>query len=616
MAAGFRDHWWRLSTKRNTFEKRPIPMPKRKSPTPKSSLSSRPERSKSKDRSSDAPAPEGMSRYFSFASIRETVESVVVAFVLAFLFRTFEAEAFVIPTGSMATTLMGRHKDLTCPACGNPYQVGASEQVDRQTGATDNSPVEGGTCSMCRFPVDMSSMNPQEKSYPLYKGDRILVDKFCYHYGDPERWDVAVFRYPGGAKTNYIKRLVGLPNETLKISHGDLLVRPHSDGPESNDWTIARKPPKKLLTMLQPVFDNDVTPRLTEYGWPTRWNPVTPSNSDPGDGESNGVWETSDDLTSFATDGTADGDVWIRYEHRVPSILNWDHHLRNGTPPPGTIRPQLISDFCAYNSRCARARVDNTRYKKENFGLYWVGDLALRCTLDVKSPQGQVVLELVEGGRAMQCRIELVTGAAELSIDGLDDFAPAGKTAVRGPGEYEVTFANVDDQLRLWVDGVLIQFGDTDAATCYPPLDNNVPKHTQRASDLTPVGIGSEGAALEVRRLKIFRDIYYIAIRKGQSGTNSTIFPEALSDPQHWHVFANLPEVEFSLGEDQFLALGDNSARSSDSRHWKGFEYFVSRELLIGKALFIYWPHTWHRIPYVNIPFPFFPNFSQMGFVR
>ena len=35
--------------------------------------------------------------------------------------------------------------------------------------------------------------------------------------------------------------------------------------------------------------------------------------------------------------------------------------------------------------------------------------------------------------------------------------------------------------------------------------------------------------------------------------------------------------------------------------------------LLIGKALFIYWPHSWNKIPYVNVPFPFFPNFCTMG---
>src|SRR6201995_4778690 len=61
-------------------------------------------------------------------AIRETVESIVIAFVLAFLFRTFEAEAFVIPTGSMAPTLMGRHKDVVCPKCGYRYQVSASEE--------------------------------------------------------------------------------------------------------------------------------------------------------------------------------------------------------------------------------------------------------------------------------------------------------------------------------------------------------------------------------------------------------------------------------------------------------------------------------------------------------
>ncbi|MGC3966264.1 MAG: hypothetical protein QM775_02485 [Pirellulales bacterium] len=42
-----------------------------------------------------------------FESLRETFDSIAIAFILAFLFRTFEAEAFVIPTGSMALTLMG-----------------------------------------------------------------------------------------------------------------------------------------------------------------------------------------------------------------------------------------------------------------------------------------------------------------------------------------------------------------------------------------------------------------------------------------------------------------------------------------------------------------------------
>src|SRR5918911_1964307 len=64
---------------------------------------------------------------------RETIESVAMAVILALLFRGFVAEAFVIPTGSMAPTLDGRHKDLRCPKCGMWYQTSASEeQIDEK----------------------------------------------------------------------------------------------------------------------------------------------------------------------------------------------------------------------------------------------------------------------------------------------------------------------------------------------------------------------------------------------------------------------------------------------------------------------------------------------------
>src|SRR5271157_1030030 len=90
--------------------------------------------------------------WFSPAAIRETVESVVIAFVLAFLFRTFEAEAFVIPTGSMAPTLMWKHKDVECPMCHYRYQVSASDDQRNNRPAI----VSGATCPMCRYTVDLS----------------------------------------------------------------------------------------------------------------------------------------------------------------------------------------------------------------------------------------------------------------------------------------------------------------------------------------------------------------------------------------------------------------------------------------------------------------------------
>jgi len=58
------------------------------------------------------------------ARIRQTLESIVVAFILAFVFRAFVIEAFVIPTGSMAATLYGEHMTFICPDCGYEYAYG------------------------------------------------------------------------------------------------------------------------------------------------------------------------------------------------------------------------------------------------------------------------------------------------------------------------------------------------------------------------------------------------------------------------------------------------------------------------------------------------------------
>src|SRR5687767_15315860 len=54
-------------------------------------------------------------------SVKETIESILVAFILAFIFRAFVVEAFVIPTGSMAPTLLGAHMRFRCNDCGYAF---------------------------------------------------------------------------------------------------------------------------------------------------------------------------------------------------------------------------------------------------------------------------------------------------------------------------------------------------------------------------------------------------------------------------------------------------------------------------------------------------------------
>ena len=97
---------------------------------------------------------------------------------------------------------------------------------------------------------------------------------------------------------------------------------------------------------------------------------------------------------------------------------------------------------------------------------------------------------------------------------------------------------------------------------------------------------------------------------------------EFLSSPDEWDVFKDRHAIEFHIGADEFFVLGDNSPESKDGRIWTlrpgtvAPTHFVPRELLIGKAIWIYWPHSWDHVPGTGIPFPFFPNFGDMGTVE
>ncbi|MFM8892424.1 MAG: signal peptidase I, partial [Planctomycetia bacterium] len=297
---------------------------------------------------------------------RETVESIVIAFTLALLFRAFEAEAFVIPTGSMAPTLMGRHKDLVCESCGRDFRVGASAEEDDQSQSlraeaarlerelaalkaagdqgrslqeqdarrrrielleSDHGPigqlrtrlagkmVPAARCPNCghgmRLVQGSGGESRYDPRYPSFSGDRILVDKFAYDLGEPNRWDVVVFKYPEEAKTNYIKRLVGLPGETISIVNGDIWTARGDAEPR-----IARKPMAVMRSMLQCVHDSRfVSPELRRAGWPLDWSDWSAADAQPP-----ARWASDDDGRSYRIAGR--GQVGQRFAppHLLPVL--------------------------------------------------------------------------------------------------------------------------------------------------------------------------------------------------------------------------------------------------------------------------------------------------------
>ena len=120
-------------------------------------------------------------------SLGETFKTVIYAIVIAGLIRTFLFEPFKIPSGSMYPTL----------------EIGDFLFVSKYTyGYSRHS-----------FPF----------SRPAFEG-RVVVGKLQYPVLFAVRGDVVVFKYPGDNKTDFIKRVIGLPGDTVQMKGGRLFI--------------------------------------------------------------------------------------------------------------------------------------------------------------------------------------------------------------------------------------------------------------------------------------------------------------------------------------------------------------------------------------------------------
>lgn len=69
------------------------------------------------------------------------------------------------------------------------------------------------------FRVEGMSMEPN-----FHDGQFLLVNKLGYRLGEPQRGDVIVFRYPLDPSRDFIKRVIGLPGETIEIRNGQVFI--------------------------------------------------------------------------------------------------------------------------------------------------------------------------------------------------------------------------------------------------------------------------------------------------------------------------------------------------------------------------------------------------------
>lgn len=522
------------------------------------------------------------------SSFREIVETIVFVVVLVLMLKSFAAEAFVIPTGSMAETLFGYQKEITCVECGYTFPVNASDEAEGKDGIKMH--VGKCTCPNCRQryhlvldQVENADPTPggdiaQDLSDPGWKsGDRVLVVKYIYDLFEPERLDVVVFKFPekpqeNYTQMNYIKRLIGLPGETIVIRGGDVFALPASKSPnidlgavnpkdlwkrdylneltgrkaqafvEKHPFEMIRKSPEILLDMRRIVYDNNHQPKDLKAAKWQRWR-----------FDSNSGWQKAEEQNFRCSAG--DSTTWLKYNH----IIRSNDGARS-----------LITDFMGYNWE------HNIRQ-----GANWVGDLIVECDVDVQKQAGEFVLSLNKGVDAFEARWNLSTGECTLFRN---DIKIASKPTELTSGKHSVRFANVDQRLTVWVDGEL-PFGD---GVNYDAPENKGPTE----QDLQPAKIGIKGTTAEVSNLSLWRDTYYTV---GESvhfqaahapNTRQDVSITDWTDPQSWSDLRTPPAKVITVQPGHYFCMGDNSTASSDGRTWG----LVPKRLLLGRALMVYWP--------------------------
>jgi signal peptidase I len=551
-----------------------------------------------KVRGSAPPAPaDGM---------REIVETIVFVVVLVLMLKSFVAEAFVIPTGSMAETLWGYQKVVTCPDCGINFPVNCSDEVE-PTDPRSATKVESCVCPNCRKRIDIKPApwlsflfgEPPPRDGESFtnwnSGDRVLVAKFVYDLfnRNPNRLDVVVFKFPGEdsgsgrssrkqVPTNYIKRLIGLPGEVIAIHRGKLYIlppdkNPYRDNParekvapvdlwkkentysqgvenaraqdlfregDKGGFQILRKPAEVVLAMMRLVFDNDHPPKSETKG------------GDVGAHR----WQAQPGWTEHGPHGFR-----ARNDDQVEHWLHYQHILRGSEG-----KPQLITDFMGYNSFSLPG------------GENWASDLILECEAEVEKAEGQLTLEASHGSDRFQVRFDLSSGFCtlyRLSERGEEKLSEPVDAGTKGKGTYRLRLANVDDRLLVWVDNRL-PFGEQGVP--YDSPRNLVP--TVENDLERPAGIAARGASVAVRRLRLFRDTYYTTGVMRPSDADVSGFKPG--NPDTFREWQNPPVATYYVQPGHFLCLGDNSPASSDGRSWG----LVPQRLMLGRALLVYYP--------------------------
>jgi signal peptidase I len=422
---------------------------------------------------------------------RRLVQAAVLILFFLLLFRVIGVEPYQVPTGSMWPALAGNHRATNCPRCG--YRV----MVGRHRGEKDSSRdgdhfYRGAVCPNCgcnELGLDR---------VPECPGDHLLVNKSVFDFRRPRRWEMAVFRCPADPAKAFVKRIVGLPGETVQIKGGDIYINNR----------LARKTLAEFKALCIPVFDNNYQP--APDGFRDRWEPQPFRSESPLVG------------TELHLDGAEQPGAYqaVVYQHSGP----------------GENQSSAIRDEYAYNG--GDPRTQNA-----------VHDLMMECDLHVAAGSGWVQFGITDGRDSFLAEMPVGKGPSSRADEqarlrqGRGSFAAEKepswvqvKVHARTPAlflqagkTYHIELAFVDRRLSFAVDG----------AFPFAPLD--LPAVRGRDEVTRPVCLGVKGVKAAVRNFRLFRDIYYT-----DAGGNGIHEGVPLGDGEYFVLGDNSPNSDDS----------------------------------------------------------------------
>jgi signal peptidase I len=429
-------------------------------------------------------------------ALRDNLAYIAALILVVLLLRQVVVEAFRIEHGSMAPTLLGTHQEIRCPNCGWVFNVG-------QDKAGSEGAVECPNCGYhwdgaSRYdslgqpivfrqpewlwnsarPRDGTALETTDAANRVIRGaSRIFVNKFVYSLRKPRRWEVVVFLYPwfsvrckacnweGEVETlegfkcpecgssdfevlppkNFIKRVVGLPNETVSLKDGDVYI----------NGVLARKPRDVQEGLWFHVFDSGFTPRKE----------VMPT------------WDLGD------MPGR-----WIRGAGQAPLTVD----AQGAGKPVMAAFGHRIVDFYSYDG----LSFESSPRSIGAAGRHEVGDCRIRAQVRLFSPDaggGAAILEIEDAGH----RFAFSVGTGERGIATLeDDGLLLGRVGVPGlvPRQPQwLALENYDHR-------VVCKVGDREVLSY---------EYESTPGGRRAVRFGARGATVQWQRIAIDRDIYY-----------------------------------------------------------------------------------------------------------